>query len=91
MKTFPMPTVKEMNDGSDLRITLLLLRCLNTSDMGWTYMCLRPESLLDIVEMCRGFVDTNKENIASDFTPEEYDELLELCSTFEEYAKEHMS
>jgi len=97
---FPaLPTVQEMNDANDaIRVNFLMLRCLNTSDMGWTYMCLKPETLLDIVDMARSMYENQeKDRISGEFpdamrpslNPEETKEFHELCTTFVDYANQH--
>jgi len=50
----PLPTVKEMDDANDaIRVNLMMLRCLATSDLAGHYMLYETATLQDMVYVAR--------------------------------------
>lgn len=82
--TFPMPTVDEMNkDNNTSRVSLLMLRCLMTSDLGFHYMCYNKSTLQDIVDTTHDFLGIDPDTL---FTYEMV-EIQKYLSTLEDYIK----
>lgn len=89
-KPFPaIPTTKEMDDANDdVRVNLLLIRCLMTSDMAFFYQLLKPDTLRDIARTLRQLLAQcdRADNPRQGLSEDERNEYVAGCITFEEYA-----
>lgn len=77
-----IPTLKELNDMSCSDVSLLILRCLSTSDL--TYMCalLKKETNEDIANVCMSLIDA--EMVEDSAFIQHYAEAKELSALITE-------
>ena len=66
-----IPTLNELNELSAAEVSLLILRCLSTSDLCFHYMLLHSNTVADIL-------NTSIDLITNEPTPLSNDELFEL-------------
>lgn len=88
------PTVDELNhDNNSLRTHLLILRCMNTSDLAFHYMLYDARTIKGMVhqaeahyEFCRK--DPSIQGWFNDsLTMSEHEEYLKLCKDLKEYVE----
>lgn len=82
----PMPTIKEMDDANDhIRVNLLLLRCLCTSDLAPYYGVFKPETLRDILDSMEYALNQNDDLDREGLSQDEFNEYVQLRKRIEEW------
>lgn len=71
-----LPTVAELNNLSASQVSLLLLRCLGTSDLSWMSSLFQPATMADVAEVTESLrvIDEDDRHL----TPEEEAEFQQL-------------
>lgn len=54
-------TVENLNELTCTQVSLILLRCLNTSDLTFMHALFKPETLKDIVDVTTALVNGESE------------------------------
>ena len=81
-----VPTLEGLNFFHPTRVQLLLLRCLNTSDLTFHFALLSPPTIREIIRLSmRLFTSAEKED-ELDFSPEECLEYFSYLANMGEYA-----
>lgn len=94
----PMPTVKEMDDANDhIRVNLLMLRCLCTSDLAPHYGVFKGDTLRDMLySMWYGLREHDNQHVVipmsgtcprEGLSPDERAEYVQLCKRIEQWIK----
>lgn len=83
-------TLDQLNKRSTSAIYLQMLRCLNTSDLAFTYMLLKPGTLLDICNNALNMLQMELEGNCHYMTIEEHSEFYRYITTLAEFATQHM-
>lgn len=70
-------TLAYLNELSASQNFLIMLRTMNTSDLGFTYMLFKQETLEDIVEVCQSILDIEDTFGFEPLTKEQRTEIVE--------------
>lgn len=64
MTRCPLPTLDQLNDSNSAGLTtLVLFRCLCTSDLTFHYALFKKETLVDLLRVGQGLVDADQESL----------------------------
>lgn len=89
------PTVDELNhDNNSLKTHLLILRCMNTSDLAFHYMLYDARTVLGMLHQAESHYEFCRTDptitIQSMLTTLEQLEYLQLCKVLREYCELHL-
>lgn len=85
-------TIDDLNQLTTSQVCLIMLRCLNTSDLTFHYMLYKPETLLNIQDECSHLLAMDIQDHESDsgLSPEEISEFNDHLQTLYEYAQSQL-
>ena len=80
-----LPTVRELNrEGSCGEVSLMLVRCLMTSDLSWMYDLFKSDTLQDIIDVTTDLLRLEVDSGCCHLTEEQIVEFNESIIAFKE-------
>jgi hypothetical protein len=70
--------LNELNKLSAVQVQLIMLRCLNTSDLTFQYMLYSPVTLFDIINRARDMLRMEPDSLTAEETAEYMEYLVAL-------------